>query len=101
MAFPPLNRNSLYDYQTDAAMEAWEAYMEENLNIAIISDLQENIAEPAIMFDDDYHLSTAARTDYTARLARDLNAYFASVDAEADEADAETAADVQTAAVNP
>ncbi len=101
MAFPPLNRNSLYDYQTDAAMEAWEAYMEENLNIAIISDLQENIAEPAIMFDDDYHLSTAARTDYTARLARDQNAYFASVDAEADEADAETAADVQTAAVNP
>ena len=84
MAFTPLNRNSLYSWQTDQMMEDWEDYLAEKLNIPIISDLQENILEPSIFFDDDYHLAAPARADYTARLAEDLNAYFASVEAEAD-----------------
>ena len=85
MAFTPLNRNSLYSYQTDEAMEDFERYLHENLNVAIISDLQENILDPAIFFDDDYHLAAPARAEYTERLAADLNEYFASADAAAAE----------------
>ena len=85
MAFTPLNRNSLYSYQTDEAMEDFERYLRDNLNVAIISDLQENILDPAIFFDDDYHLAAPARAEYTERLAADLNEYFASADAAAAE----------------
>ena len=81
MAFTPLNRNSLYSYQTDEAMEDFEEYLDENLNTPVVSDLQENILEPSVFFDDDYHLAAPARSEYTIRLARDLNAYFASADA--------------------
>ena len=84
MAFTPLNRNSLnYDWQTDQLIEDWEAYMAEHLNIPIISDLQENILDPAVFYDDDYHLAAPARAEYTERRARDLNAYFASADLDA------------------
>ena len=80
IAFTPLNRNSLYSYQTDQAMEDFERYLDENLNSPVVSDLQENILEPAVFFDDDYHLAAPARAEYTVRLAEDLNEYFASVD---------------------
>ena len=83
LAFTPLNRNSLYSYQTDEAMEDFERYLDENLNVTVISDLQENILDPAVFFDDDYHLASPARAEYTALLARDLNAYFASPDFQA------------------
>jgi hypothetical protein len=85
MAFTPLNRNSLYDYQTDEAMDAFEDYLAENLNVDIISDLQENIYDPEVFFDDDYHLAAPAREEYTRKLAEDLNAYFATLDAEQDD----------------
>ena len=80
MAFTPLNRNSLYSYQTDEAMEDFERYLHENLNTPILSDLQENILDPEVFFDDDYHIAAPERTLYTERLARDLNAYFAEQD---------------------
>ena len=76
MAFTPLNRNALYDYQTDEAMDAFESYLSDNLNVAVISDLQENIFEPSIFFDDDYHVSAPYREVYTLQLADDLNEYF-------------------------
>lgn len=82
MAFTPLNRNSLYDYQTDEAMEAFENYLKENLNVTVISDLQENIYEPAIFFDDDYHVAAPYREVYTLQLADDLNEYFAAEDSD-------------------
>ena len=81
MAFTPLNRNALYDYQTDDAMDAFEDYLSENLNVTVISDLQENIFEPAIFFDDDYHVAAPYREVYTLQLSDDLNAYFASENA--------------------
>jgi hypothetical protein len=84
MAFTPLNRNSLYDYQTDEAMDDFEDYLAENLNVDIISDLQENIYDPEVFFDDDYHLAAPAREEYTRKLAEDLNAYFATLDADQD-----------------
>ncbi len=80
MAFTPLNRNSLYDWQTDWMMDYWKAYLEENLNIDIISDIHEHILDPEIFFDDDYHVAAPGRADYTANLAEDLNTYFASLD---------------------
>lgn len=80
MAFTPLNQNSLYDYQTDEAMEDFEAYLDEKLNITIVSDLQENIFAPEVFFDDDYHLAAPAREEYTRQLAADLNEYFAALD---------------------
>ena len=82
LAFTPLNRNSLYDYQTDEAMEDFEAYLDEVLIATRISDLQENIFEPAVFFDDDYHLAAPAREVYTTQLAEDLNEYFAAQDAQ-------------------
>ncbi len=85
LAFTPLNENSLYSYQTDQGMEDFEAYLDEVLNISIVSDLQENIFEPEIFFDDDYHLSAEGRTIYTTQLAADLNEFFAAQNA--DEAD--------------
>ena len=80
MAFTPLNRNSLYDYQTDEAMDAFESYLSDNLYVTVISDLQENIFEPSIFFDDDYHVSAPYREVYTLQLADDLNDYFAASD---------------------
>ena len=80
LAFTPLNRNSLYSTQTDEAMEDFERYLDENLDVTVISDLQENILDPEVFFDDDYHLAAPARAEYTERLARDLNDYFASED---------------------
>lgn len=82
MAFTPLNRNSLYDYQTEEAIDAFEAYLAENLNVTVLGDLQENIFEPAIFFDDDYHVAAPYREFYTLQLAGDLNEYFAAQDAE-------------------
>lgn len=94
LAFTPLNRNSLYSYQTDEAMEDFERYLKDNLNVTVISDLQENILEPAVFFDDDYHLASPARAEYTALLARDLNAFFASPDFQAPK-DADGEADAE------
>lgn len=84
MAFTPLNRNSLYSYQTDEAMEDFETYLDTFLNVDIISDLQDYVYgfEPEIFFDDDYHLCAEGRTEYTSMLADDLNAYFASPDSD-------------------
>ncbi len=84
LAFTPLNRNSLYDYQTDEAMDDFEEYLSTNLTAPLISDLQENIFEPEVFFDDDYHLSAEYRTIYTTQLAGDINAYWASLDATQD-----------------
>ncbi len=81
MAFTPLNRNSLYDYQTDEAMDAFQSYLDENYNINILGDIKDAIYEPAVFFDDDYHLAAPTRTLYTSKLASDLNAYFAATDA--------------------
>ena len=80
MAFTPLNRNSLYDYQTDEAIDDFETYLDTYLNVDIVCDLQDYIYsfQPEIFFDDDYHLCDEGRTVYTSMLARDLNAYFAS-----------------------
>lgn len=78
LAFTPLNRNALNAEQTDEEMEDFESYLAENLNAAIISDLQENIMDPAVFYDDDYHLASPARAVYTERLAGDLNELFAS-----------------------
>ena len=39
MAFTPLNINSLYDYQTDEALDDFEYYLDQVLDIPIISDL--------------------------------------------------------------
>ncbi len=81
MAFTPLNRNSLtYEWQTDELIEEWEDYIASKLNIDIISDMQENILDPEVFFDDDYHLAAPARAEYTEHLAADLNAYFAAMD---------------------
>jgi hypothetical protein len=85
MAFTPLNRNSLYDYQTDEAMDDFEDYLAENLNVDIISDLQDYIFDPEVFFDDDYHLAAPAREEYTRMLAEDLNTYFATLDADQDD----------------
>lgn len=84
MAFTPLNRNSLYNYQTDEAMEDFETYLDTYLNVDIISDLQDYVYgfEPEIFFDDDYHLCAEGRTEYTSMLANDLNTYFASPDSD-------------------
>ena len=94
MAYTPLNRNSLYDYQTDQAMEEFEQYLKDGLNVDILGDLQEVIWEPAEMFDDDYHLAAPARAEYTEMLAGYLNDYFAAQDAgeTADSAAADEAA---------
>ena len=80
LAFTPLNRNSLYDYQTDEAMDDFEDYLSTWLTAPLISDLQENIFEPEVFFDDDYHLCAEYRTIYTTQLAEDINAYWASLD---------------------
>lgn len=82
MSFTPLNRNALYDYQTDEAMDAFVDYLDENLNITIISDLHGDIFDPAIFYDDDYHVAAPYREVYTLQLADDLNAFFASQETE-------------------
>ncbi len=80
MSYTPLNRNSLYPEQTDGEMEDFERYLAENLDITIISDLQDNIYDPTVFYDDDYHLASPARAEYTERLAGELNAYFETLD---------------------
>ena len=77
MAFTPLNRNSLYDYQTDQAIDDFEYYLDMVLDIPILGHLRDAIWEPAEMFDDDYHLAAPARAEYTEALAGYLNDYFA------------------------
>ncbi len=77
LAFTPLNRNALYDYQTDEAMDDFERYLSENLTAPRISDLQENFFAPEVFFDDDYHLCAEYRSIYTAQLAADINAWWA------------------------
>ena len=89
MAFTPLNRNALKADTTDQDLEDFERYLDENLNVTVVSDIQENIMEPAVFFDDDYHLAAPARAEYTERLAGDLNDYFATLDEGADEANTE------------
>ena len=80
MAFTPLNRNSLYDTQTDQGIDDFEYYLDHVLDIPVVGHLRENLADPEILFDDDYHLAAPARAEYTERLARDLNAYFGDPD---------------------
>ena len=82
MAYTPLNRNSLYSYQTDQGIDDFEAYLRENLNIDVIGDLQNYILDPTIFFDDDYHLAAPARADYTTMLGNDLIEYLDSLPAE-------------------
>lgn len=77
MAFTPLNKNSLYDYQTEQELVDFQHYLDSVLTIPILGDIRLAITDPAKMFDDDYHLAAPAREEYTARLADDLNDYFA------------------------
>ena len=81
LGFTPLNRNSLYDYQTMEGIDDFEHYLDMVLDIPIIGHLRDVIWEPAEMFDDDYHLAAPARAEYTEMLAEGLNAYFADPEA--------------------
>lgn len=80
LAFTPLNKNSLYDYQTDEEITNFQHYLDSVLTIPVLGDLHEALTDPAKMFDDDYHLAAPARAEYTERLAGDLNDYFAHPD---------------------
>ena len=77
LAFTPLNRNSLYPEQTEESFEDFRQYLADNLDVAILGDVRESILDPAIFYDDDYHLASPARAEYTARLAEELNEFFA------------------------
>ena len=83
LTYTPLNRNSLYPEQTAEHMDDFEAYLSDNLNITILGELRENLMDPAILYDDDYHLASPARAEFTERLAGEINEYFSALDSEA------------------
>ena len=76
LTFTPLNRNSLYPEQTEEYFEDFRQYLNDNLNVAILGDVRDCILDPAVFYDDDYHLASPARAEYTARLAEELNELF-------------------------
>lgn len=80
LAFTPLNRNSLYDYQTEEGLNDFVEYLDTFLNVDVVGHLTDYIYsfQPEIFFDDDYHLCADGRNTYTLMLAEDLNEYFAS-----------------------
>ncbi len=78
MAYTPLSRNALYDDQSEEDMAAFQSVLKNYLNVTILGDLQTNLLSPTIFYDDDYHLASPARAEYTERLAADLNEFFAS-----------------------
>jgi len=80
LTFTPLNRNALYPEQTEEYFDDFQNYLTDNLNIAILGDIRENILDPAVFYDDDYHLASPARAEYTERLADELNEYFTSAE---------------------
>ena len=77
MTFAPLNRNSVWEGETMETVASLSAYLNERLDVAIITDPASCILDPAVFFDDDYHIAAPERAAYTERLAADLNAYFA------------------------
>ena len=78
LAFTPLNRNALDEKQTEEAFTDFQQYLADKLNVPILGDVRDIIMDPAVFYDDDYHLASPARTEYTARLAEELNEYFTS-----------------------
>ena len=78
LAFTPLNRNALDEKQTEDGFTAFRQYLSDKLNVDILGDVRDVIMDPAVFYDDDYHLASPARAEYTALLAEELNEYFTS-----------------------
>ncbi len=81
MSWTPFNYNALTNSPDDPAIDAFQTYLDESLNIPIISDIHEYFYTGDHFFDDDYHLSYESRLGYTEQVAADLNAYFADPEA--------------------
>lgn len=77
MSWTPFNYNALNNAADDPAIDAFQTYLDETLNIPIISNIHEYFYTGDHFFDDDYHLSYESRLSYTEQIAADLNAYFA------------------------
>lgn len=78
MSFTPLNINAMQYKPESQEVNDFQDYIEENLDIPVISDIHDYFYSPENFFDDDYHLSYTSRLGYTEQIAADLNAYFAS-----------------------
>ena len=80
LAFTPLNRNALDEKQTEEGFTDFQEYLSDKLDVDILGDIRSVIWDPAAFYDDDYHLASPARAEYTAALAEDLNEYFKSAE---------------------
>lgn len=78
MSWTPLNINAMVYAPDSQEINDFQDYIEENLDVPVISDIHGYFYTGDNFFDDDYHLSYESRLGYTEQVAADLNAYFAS-----------------------
>ena len=77
MSWTPLNINAMLYKPDSQEINDFQTYIEDKLNIPVISDIHGYFYTGDHFFDDDYHLSYTSRLAYTEQVAADLNAYFA------------------------
>lgn len=71
-SFCPMNELGLSEGSDLLARSEFRAYLEENLDCEIISEIDDYILEAGYFFDTNFHLNDAGVTVRTIRLAKDL-----------------------------
>ena len=77
MAWTPLNINAMQYKPDSQQIDDFVAYVDDNLDIPMISEIHDYFYTADHFFDDDYHLCYESRLGYSEQLANDLNTWFA------------------------
>lgn len=71
-SFPPMNKASLTDYNTEESIYAFYENLSSSLHCKVISNVNDYIMDEGYFFDSEFHLNNAGVNIRTAQLANDL-----------------------------
>ncbi len=71
-SYCPMNSLALVDGTTDESIEAFENYLEQNIDCTFISNAADYILDPGYFYDTNFHLNDAGVICRTVNLTRDV-----------------------------
>ena len=71
-SFPPMNKSSLTDYNTEENVKAFYENLSSSVNAKVISNINDYILDEGYFFDSEFHLNNSGVMVRTVRLIDDI-----------------------------